>query len=78
VVFVPAVPSHPETPLLDIGFPPEEIPSLTVNQAIVDNFLDWSSFDRTWPHGGYEADVKRDDNGGSNKENKWVVVPANE
>jgi len=33
-------------PLPNIGFPPSmEIPGLTVNQAVVDDFLDWSSFD---------------------------------
>ena len=65
-------------PLPDIGFPPEEIPGLTVNQAVVDNFLDWSPFDRSWPHGGYEADVEKDVDGGSNKENEWVTVPVEE
>jgi len=66
-------------PLPDIGFPPlMEIPGLTVNQATVDEFLDWSSFDRSWPHGGYEADVEKDINKGSNKENKWVAVPVDE
>ena len=66
-------------PLPNIGFPPSmEIPGLTVNQAIVDDFLDWSSFNRTWPHGGYEADVEKDVNGGSNKENEWVAVPVDE
>jgi len=65
-------------PLPNISFPPEEIPGLTVNQAVVDNFLDWSSFDRTWPHGGYKADVERDVDEGSNKENKWVAVPVDE
>jgi len=39
-------------PLPDIGFPPSmEIPGLTVNQTTVDEFLNWSSFDRSWPHG---------------------------
>jgi len=48
-------------PLPDIGFPPSmEIPGLTVNQTVVDQFLDWSSFDRSWPHGGYEADMEKD------------------
>jgi len=64
-------------PLPDIGFPPSmEIPGLTVNQTTVDEFLDWSSFNRTWPHGGYEADVEKDGDGDSNKENKWVTVPV--
>jgi len=64
-------------PLPDIGFPPlMEIPGLTVNQAVVDDFLDWLSFDRTWPHGGYEADVERDVDEGLNKENEWVAVPV--
>jgi len=71
-VFCPASP-----PLPDIGFPPSmEIPGLIVNQTIVDDFLDWSFFDRSWPHGGYEADVKKDGNAGSNKENEWVAVPV--
>ena len=66
-------------PLPDISFPPlMEIPGLTVNQTIVDDFLDWSSFSRSWPHGGYEADVEKDADGGSNKENKWVAVPVDE
>jgi len=66
-------------PLPDIGFPPSmEIPSLTVNQTTVDEFLDWSSFDRSWPHGGYGADVEKDGDGDSNKENEWVAVPVNE
>ena len=65
-------------PLPDIGFPPEEIPGLTVNQATVDEFLNWSSFDRSWPHGGYEADVEKDGDGDSNKENEWVTVPVDE
>jgi len=71
-VFRPASP-----PLPDIGFPPDMgIPGLTANQEVVDNFLDWSSFDRSWPHGGYEADVEVDEDGGSNKENEWVAVPV--
>jgi len=71
-VFRPASP-----PLLDIGFPPSmEIPGLTINQTVVDNFLDWSSFDQSWPHGGYEADVEKDGDASSNKENKWVAVPV--
>jgi len=64
-------------PLPDIGFPPSmEIPGLTINQAIVDDFLDWSSYDRSWPYGEYEADVNKDGNGSSDKENEWVVVPV--
>ena len=68
-------------PLPDISFPPSpsmEIPGLTVNQAIVDDFLDWLSFDRSWPHGGYEVDIEKDADGGSNKENEWVAVPVDE
>jgi len=78
----PAVPQEAmfrvaSPPLPDIGFPPSmEIPGLTVNQTTVDKFLDWSSFDRSWPHGGYEADVKKDGDGDSNKENEWVAVPV--
>ena len=73
-VFQPASP-----PLPDIGFPPStEIPGLTVNQSIVDDFLDWSSCDRSWPHGGYKADVEKEEDGGSNKENKWVAFPVEE
>jgi len=48
------------------------------HDTIVDDFLDWSSYDRTWPHGGYEADVEKDGNGSSNKENEWVVVLVDE
>jgi len=40
VVFRPASP-----PLPDIGFP-DEIPGLTVNQATVDQYIDWQSFER--------------------------------
>jgi len=66
-------------PLPDIGFPPSmEIPGLTVNQTTVDEFLDWLSFDRSCPHGGYEADVEKDGDGDSNKENEWVAVPVDE
>jgi len=77
-VFWPAVPAHLESPLPDIGFPPEEIPGLTINQAIIDDFLNWSSFDRTWPHGGYKANIMKDSDGLSNKENEWVVVLVDE
>ena len=78
---VPEVPQeamfHPASPPLpDIGFPPSmEISGLTVNQAIVDGFLDWSSFDHSRPHGRYEADVEKDGDDSSNKENEWVAVP---
>jgi len=73
-VFRPASP-----PLPDIGFPPDmEVPGLTVNQSVVDDFIEWSSFDCSWPHGGYEADVEVEEDGGSNKENEWVTVPVNE
>jgi len=66
-------------PLPDIGFPPlMEIPGLTINQTTIDEFLDWSSFDRSWPHGGYEADVEKDGDGDSNKENEWVAVLVDE
>jgi len=53
-----------------------EIPRLTVNQTVVDNFLDWLSFNQSWPYGGYEADVEKDGDVSSNKENEWVVVPV--
>ena len=71
-VFRPASP-----PLPDIGFP-DEIPGLTVNQATVDQYLDWQSYDKTWPHGGEEADNELDFNGlgESDKENEWVVAPS--
>jgi len=66
-------------PLPNIGFPPSiEIPGLTVNQTTVDEFLDWSSFNRSWPHGGYEADVERDAEGGLDKENERVTIPVDE
>jgi len=35
---------------------------------------DGSSFDHSWPHGGYEANIEKDGDGSSNKENEWVVV----
>jgi len=65
-------------PLLDIGFP-DEIPGLSANE-VVDQYLDWQSYDKTWPHGGNEADDKLDfdEMGGSNKENKWVVATSSE
>jgi len=73
-VFRPASP-----PLPDISFPPDmEISGLTTNQTVVDEFLDWSAFGRSWPHGGYEADVEADGDGNSNKENEWVAVPVDE
>ena len=78
VVFVPTVPPCPDTHLLDISFPPSmEIPGLTVNQAVVEDFLNWLSFNRSWPHGGYKADVEWEEDGDSNKENEWVAVPVN-
>jgi len=65
--------------LPDISFPPSmEVPGLTINQTIVDDFLYWSSFDRSWPHGGYKADVEKDIDEGSNKENEWVAVLVDE
>jgi len=80
---VPVVPQEAvfqvaSPPLPDIGFPPSmDIPGLTVNQTTVDEFLDWSSFDRSWPHGGYEADTEKDVDEGLNKKNEWVAVPVN-
>jgi len=73
-VFRPASP-----PLPDIGFP-DEIPSLTVNQTVVDQYLDWQSYDRTWPHGGNKADDKLDFDGlgESDKENEWVEAVSSE
>jgi len=69
-VFRPASP-----PLPDIGFP-DEIPGLTVNQATVDQYIDWQSYDKTWPHGGDDADDELDYDGigDSDKENEWVVA----
>jgi len=69
-VFRPASP-----PLPDIGFP-DEIPGLTVNQATVDQYVDWQSYDKTWPHGGDDADDELDFDGigESDKENEWVVA----
>jgi len=47
----PAVPREvvfrPASPLPDIGFP-DEIPGLTVDQATVDQYVDWQSYDKTW------------------------------
>jgi len=45
--------------------------------TIVNDFLDWSSFDWSWPCGGYKADVDEEE-GTSNKENEWVAVPVSE
>jgi len=72
-VFRPASP-----PLPDIGFP-DEIPGLSADQ-VVDQYLDWQSYDKTWPHGGDDADNELDFNrmGESDKENEWVVAPSSE
>jgi len=66
-------------PLPDIGFP-DDIPGLTANQRVVDQYLnvDWSLFDKPWPHGGDEADDKADGLGESDKENEWVVANSSE
>jgi len=66
-------------PLPDIGFP-DEVPSLTVNQTVVNQYLDWWSYDRTWLHGGDEADDELDFDGlgESDKENEWVVAPSSQ
>ena len=71
-VFHPASP-----PLPDIGFP-DEIPGLTANQATVDQYIDWQSYDKTWPHGGDDADDELDFDGlgESDKENAWVVASS--
>ena len=67
------------SPLPNIGYPSlVEVPGLTANQATINEFLNWSSFDRSWPHGGYKADVEKEEDGSSNKENKWVAVPVSE
>ena len=68
---------RPASPLPDISFP-DKIPGLTVNQATVDQYLDWQSYDKTWPHGGDEANDELDFNGlgESDKENEWVVAPS--
>jgi len=73
-VFRPASP-----PLPDIGFP-DEIPGLTANQAVVDQYVDWQSYDKTWPHGGDDADDELDFNGigESDKENEWVVAASSQ
>ena len=70
-VFRPASP-----PLPDIGFL-DEIPSLSANQ-IVDSYLDWQSYDRTWPYGGNKAndELDLDGMGDSDKENEWVVAAS--
>ena len=72
-VFRPASP-----PLPDIGFP-DEIPGLSTNQ-VVDQYLDWQSYDKAWPHGGNEADDELDFDGmgGSDKENEWVMAASSE
>jgi len=77
----PAIPReaifHPASPPLpDISFL-DEIPGLSTNQ-VVDQYLDWQSYDKTWPHGGNEADDKLDFDGleGSDKENEWVVAAS--
>jgi len=73
-VFRPASP-----PLPDIGFP-DEIPGLSVDQATVDQYLDWQSYDKTWPHGGDDADDELDFDGvgESDKENEWVVAASSQ
>jgi len=67
------------SPVPDIGFP-NEIPGLSVNQTVIDQYLDWQSYDRTWPHGGNDADDELDFDGmgESDKENEWVVAPSSE
>jgi len=74
VVFRPASP-----PLPDIGFP-DEIPGLTVNQATINQYIDWQSYDKTWPHGGDNADDELDYDGigESDKENEWVVAASSQ
>jgi len=66
-------------PLPDIGFP-DEIPRLTVNQAVVDQYMDWQSYDKTWPHGGDDVDDELDFDGigESDKENEWVVAASSQ
>jgi len=66
-------------PLPDIGFP-DEIPGLTVDQATVDQYVDWQSYDKTWPHGGNDADDELDFDGlgESDKENEWVVAVSSQ
>ena len=50
---------------------------MTVNQAIVDEYLDWSDYDRAWLHQESEEDVGEEmADRGSNKENEWVAVPV--
>jgi len=65
--------------LPDIGFP-DEVPGLTVNQEIVNQYLNvnWLSYDKTWPHGGDEADDEVDALGDSDKENEWTVANPSE
>jgi len=72
-IFRPASP-----PLPDIGFP-DEIPGLSAVQ-VVDQYLDWQSYDKTWPHCGDEADDELEFNGmgESDKENEWVVAASSE
>jgi len=66
-------------PLPDIRFP-DEVPGLTVNQAVFDQYLDWQSYDKTWPHGGNKADDELDFDGlgESDKENEWIVAASSE
>jgi len=73
-VFCPA-----SAPLPDIGFL-DEIPGLTVNQATVDQYVDWQSYDKTWPYGGDDADDELDFDGlgESDKENTWVVAASSQ
>ena len=53
---------------------------MTVNQATVDQYLDWQSYDKTWPHGGEDADDELDFDGlgESDKENEWVVPASSQ
>jgi len=81
--FHPGIGYRSTSPIPDIGFPedfppPMEIPGLMVNQQVVDEFLDWTSYDRSWPHGGYEVDAEGEVETSSNKENEWVTVPLDE
>jgi len=65
-------------PLPDISFP-DEISGLSANQ-VVDQYLDWQFYDKTWPHGGDDADDELDFDGigESDKENEWVVAASSQ
>ena len=61
-----------------------QIPYRMLFSGIVSNrtmtLTDWQSYDKTWPHGGDDADDELDFDGlgESDKENEWVVAASSQ